>query len=118
MTKLDTVAAWQERDADFERWFEIGSSLKLRHLLGRLFANNKQPNLNEYRDHLIEGNTVGALPIEGMPQMQEFFERLATEDHEQRARTPGEYGMQTESVRRSVAKIAMDLQAGKTGKLW
>lgn len=113
MTKLDSVQVWQERDTKFERRFELTNSLKLRHLLGKLFGQNRPPNLNEYRDHLIEGNAVGALPVEGVPQMQEFLERLAAEDHEQRARAQGEYGMQTEFVRRGIAKIAMDLQAGK-----
>lgn len=113
MVEQSSVEAWKQRDAEFEKEFDLGESLRLRHMLGRLLGKNKPPNLNKYRDHLLEGNNVGALPVDGMPQRPKHLEQLASEDHDLLVASPGAYGLQTKFARRRIAKIAMDLQAGK-----
>lgn len=82
-------------------------------MLGRLFGCSKPPSLNAYRDHLLAGHTIGALPVEGAPVIPEFLQRLAAEDYDRSVTIPGSFGMQTQFGRRGIAKIAIDVMAAK-----
>lgn len=114
MRQIHALEAWQQRDQDFERRFQLGDSMKLRHMIGRLFGKFKPPSLNEYRDHLLAGHAIGALPLQDSVSIPSEQERLAASDHDDNlAAKPSEFGLQTTLARRAVSKILMDLQAGK-----
>ena len=105
-----------QRDRVFDREFELADSITLRHLIGRLLGRDRLPCLNAYRDHLLAGHAIGALPVhdaQGVASAQEEILSLATKDHDGIAGSPSSNGLQSLSARRAMQKLLMDLQAGK-----
>jgi len=94
------IDAWQERDRQFEQQF------------GKSRVFNKCPSMNQYRDHLLAGVAVGALPVEGGHLSAE---ELATQDYDAiiAQRPIGLISLQTTVARSGITKILLDLQAGK-----
>ncbi|MBU0766734.1 hypothetical protein KKF55_03045 [Patescibacteria group bacterium] len=96
------IDAWRQRDAQIQGRFDESGFLI------------RAPKLNRYRDHLLAGIAVGALPMEGRNVYHEDLEELATLDHDAIA-APGSVigiGLQSAFVRRGMTKLLMDVQAG------
>ena len=111
---IAAIEAWQARDANLEAQFDQASSMQFRYMMGRLLRKIKQPDLNHYRDHLLAGRAIGAIPSDGIIAEHFPLDKLAVEDYETLVRTDGALRMQTEFSRRGIIKIWMDLVSGKS----
>ncbi|MFA5273497.1 MAG: hypothetical protein WC353_05020 [Candidatus Peribacter sp.] len=113
MKQVHALESWLRRDKAYEEQFADGPRGFFRHALAKLLGSNPAPNLNGYRDHLLAGHAINALPAQDAFASPASLERLATQDWDQCARSHGPSGLQTTSCRRAVLKILMDLDAGK-----
>lgn len=112
MSERNAIAAWNEHDAAFEEKFDQQQTFSIRRFLRGVLGKQQPVTLNGYRDHLLAGHAINALPVDGLPPDPHALEELMAEDFD--AEVHAQHGLlQTPEARKSLLKLILDLRAGK-----
>lgn len=114
MSTAEAIDAWWQRDGALERQFFTAQRSRFRDRIGKLLGKNQPPTFNGYRNHLLAGHAVGALPVDGAAKLP--LDCLATQNFDMiaNAQANGPLQFLTPVARDAVLKNLMDLEAGKT----
>lgn len=104
------------RDTEFDARFEQAVEVGFKYLIARILGKHKPPTLEGYRDHLLAGTAIGALPVEGAPPRSvDELDKLAVTDFDAIAHAIPKvpFALHTAEEMITFIKLKMDSMAGK-----